>query len=398
MAVDRPRQHRAAASKLSAARHDNGRSARATNPGGSTRQGATRQGADQTREDGFGSLDRTLQAQRARLTSGLSPAALSLALLDWAAHLAEMPGRLSELALRGWEDAARLAQFIHRRGGRVRKPPARPADRRFADPGWGRWPFSVFADAFQLTERWWNDATTGVPASRPTMSGWSRSERRSCSGRSRPRISSGATPRCSTRSSSSREPISCAGPSIWPTTGGGRSPATRRGADAYIPGQSVAITPGKVVYRNRLIELIQYAPATKTAYAEPVLVVPAWIMKYYILDLSPHNSLVRYLVERGHTVFMISWHNPTPEDRDLTIEDYHELGLMAAIDAVSELVPGRRMHAAGYCLGGTLLAIGAAAMARDGDDRLRSMTLLAAQIEFTEPGEIGVLIDEGQVS
>jgi polyhydroxyalkanoate synthase len=163
-------------------------------------------------------------------------------------------------------------------------------------------------------------------------------------------------------------------------------------------GETLAVTPGKVIFRNELIELIQYSATTSTVENEPVLIVPPWIMKYYILDLSPENSMARYLVERGKTVFMISWINPGSELRDYGIEDYLEQGVLAAMDAVQKVVKNKKVNVTGYCAGGSLAIIAAAYLAGKKDDRINSLTTFTAQSDFSEPGDMKVFLNESELA
>jgi polyhydroxyalkanoate synthase subunit PhaC len=276
-------------------------------------------------------------------------------------------------------------------------PPS--GDRRFSAPDWTLQPFNLMAQAFLLGERWWQTATDvrGVSHANASIAAFAL---RQLLDTVAPTNFAFTNPEVIRKTFETGGANFASGFRNWLTdfrtllTGGN----IVDDADRFVVGKDVATAKGKVVFQNRLIELIQYAPTTSTVRPEPVLILPAWIMKYYILDLSPHNSLVNFLTGQGFTVFMVSWRNPTSDDRDLSLEDYRELGVEAALSAVQTIVPGYAVHATGYCLGGTLLAIAAAAMPPERRARLRTMTLLAAQTDFTEAGELTLFINESQLS
>lgn len=167
---------------------------------------------------------------------------------------------------------------------------------------------------------------------------------------------------------------------------------------AFEVGRNMAMTPGKVVFRNDLIELIQYEPTTAKVYQEPLLIIPPWINKYYILDLNEKKSFVRWAVAQGLTVFVISWVNPDASLRDKTFEDYMREGVFAALDAVGQATGEKQVNAIGYCVGGTLLASSLAYMAAKGDKRISSATFFTTQVDFEEAGDLKVFVDEEQVS
>lgn len=348
--------------------------------------------------------DRAFHAMLARFTGGISPAALLLAYGDWLSHLAAAPQRQIENAQDALIGAKRLldaAQNLYS-SGQVPWSQIKPQiqDKRFARPEWERPPFNLMAQAFLLGQQWWHNATTGL---------------RGVSNQNEAIVEFSVRQMLDVLSPSN---FAVTNPEVLQKTfeSGGENfvrgwrnfcndwlqllsagLAPIKSAD-FVVGENVATSPGKVVFRDDLIELIQYYPTTAKVHPEPILVVPAWIMKYYILDLSPENSLVRYLTGEGFTVFMISWRNPDAADREVDFDDYRKLGVAAALDTIGEIVPDRQVHALGYCLGGTLLSIAAAAMARDGDNRLKSISLLAAQTDFTEAGELTLFINESQVA
>src|SRR5216683_2912093 len=168
--------------------------------------------------------------------------------------------------------------------------------------------------------------------------------------------------------------------------------------DAFAPGRNLAMTQGQVIYRNKLIELIQYTPTTDQVHSVPLLFIPPWINKYYILDMQPKNSLIKFLVDQGFSVFVISWKNPDASMEDTTFDDYLELGPLTALDVVKEITGSPTVNPVGYCIGGTLLSMTLPYLAAQGDTSVNAATFLVALQDFTDVGDTAVFIDEPQVA
>jgi polyhydroxyalkanoate synthase subunit PhaC len=181
------------------------------------------------------------------------------------------------------------------------------------------------------------------------------------------------------------------------TAGHGDLKIRQSGSEGFAVGVNMATTPGKVVFRNELIELIQYAPATPAVMKTPLLIVPPWINKFYILDLNAEKSFVKWCVAQGITTFIVSWINPDERHAAADFATYMQDGIIAALDAVREITGERQAHTMGYCVGGTMLAVTLAWLAACGDDRVASATLLTTQVDFTHAGDLQVFVDEEQI-
>jgi len=343
-------------------------------------------------------LERALREQMATITGGLAPDVYVNAWWDWLLNLAKEPPQQRKLAEDAMAKTAETLTFAAQAA--ATREPLSPAvsDARFEGTAWSQWPFNVYAQGYRNYADWWQNALSAVhgvaPENKRTLDFMARNALEVLS----PANYLATNPELldATRAEAGANLVRGFGnwlEDVQRTFGG----KTQPGSENFVIGSDIAATPGKVVLRNDLIELIQYAPATETVFAEPILIIPAWIMKYYILDLSANNSLVSYLVSQGHTVFMVSWKNPTESDRNLGMDDYLRLGVRAAFDAVSRIVPDQEVHSVGYCIGGTLLSIAEAVFAAEGDHRTATMTLLAAQQDFSEPGELSLFISPSQI-
>ena len=347
-------------------------------------------------------LDRLAHAAMAPLVGEISPVSLALAMTDWGWHLGVSPGRqleLAALAAKLCKDTVSDAGTDAEGAGVVNDDP------RFRDAAWTAWPFNQLRTGFRNAEAFWREAAR-VPGMTARHADMTQFFAKQWLGMMAPANWLATNPVVLRDVAASNGAHLLKGAqNLMSDMAGLPSPEDTAQAQRFQVGLEVAITPGQVVYRNRLIELIRYDAQTDKVYPEPILIIPPWIMKYYILDLSPHNSMVGYLVAQGHIVYMVSWLNPDAADRDLSMDDYLRLGVLDALRAVgSSTGKHAAVHAMGYCLGGTLLAIAAAALAREGCvanaldlPALKSLTLLAAQTDFSEPGELGLFIDESQI-
>lgn len=328
------------------------------------------------------SPDQSLHAAIAKLSGGVSPSGLMVAWTDWATHVALSPERQLEM----WTAAAP-------------KPiRADNKDPRFADPLWDVLPYAIYKAAFLATQAWWQVALAPMPGVDPKHQRALDFYARQALDMVSPANFPFTNPVVAKRAIETKGQSLLNGWDNWLTDVSTTLRRMPRPAEGYKVGKDVAVTPGNVVYRNRLVELLHYQPKNGPSQGPPIFIVPAWIMKYYILDLSPVNSLVKYLVERGFEVFMLSWKNPDSTYADLDLNDYLELGIRKPLAFLASMGI-EETNAVGYCLGGTLLAISAAAqLSEETTFSFSSLTFLASQTDFTEPGELGTFITEAQVA
>lgn len=179
--------------------------------------------------------------------------------------------------------------------------------------------------------------------------------------------------------------------------GSGKLAITQTDYGAFTVGKDLATTEGKVIFRNELIELIQYAPRSETVYTQPLLILPPFINKFYILDMRPENSLIKWIVEQGFTTFVVSWRNPTAEHANYSFEDYIRRGLFAALDAIEEATGEKKTSVVGYCIGGTMMTMALSLMKQRGDNRVGNVTYFASQVDFSDAGELSYFVDKEQI-
>ena len=328
---------------------------------------------------------------------------------ELAGKLTADPGRLASVQLPLWQDYAALWHNTARRmlGGEA-EPVATPDkdDRRFKDAAWDEIEvFNFIKQSYLLTARWIQSTVSGVDGLDAKSANKVDFYTRQFINALSPSNFLVTNPEIlrATAESGGQNLLDGLGNLLRDLErGDGRLSINMTDASAFEVGGNIAVTPGKVVFRNDLLELIQYTPVTEKVYQRPLLIMPPWINKFYILDLRQDNSLIKWAVDQGLTVFVISWVNPDGAFADKTFDDYMMEGPLAALEAIEQATGERQVNVIGYCIGGTLLAGTLAYMAATPETkwhgRVRSATFLASMVDFEEPGELGVFIDEEQLA
>lgn len=295
------------------------------------------------------------------------------------------------------------ASSLRRLSGEQDKPvvPHDPSDKRFSAPEWREVPyFDLLRQAHAIISQWADDLIQRSSDVDPKVREKARFYLRQISSALSPSNFLATNPELIKETWETSGENLARGAELLAKdieSGKGTLKISQTDTSKFVLGVNIAVSPGKVIFRNDLIELIQYAPATEEVYKRPLLIVPPWINKFYILDLNPEKSFVRFAVENGLTVFMISWVNPDERHRKKGFEAYMREGILAALDAIEKATGESNVSAIGYCVGGTLLAMTLAYMARTGDKRIASATFFAAQTDFSQAGDLRVFVDENRL-
>jgi polyhydroxyalkanoate synthase len=333
------------------------------------------------------------------------PLNLQPTILELTTRLMADPAALVHAQLSLWQDYLRLWQSTSQRlWGQSVTPVAEPeaGDRRFRDPAWDDHAlFDFIKQSYLLTSRW-------LVGTVNQLDGLDDKTRQKIDFYTRQFVDAMAPSNfVATNPEVLRTTLESGGENLLRglnnllgdlTRGNGKLAIKMTDTDAFALGQNLALTPGKVVFQTELMQLIQYAPSTAQVHQRPLLIIPPWINKYYILDLQPKNSFVKYAVDQGFTVFVVSWVNPGEEHAGRTFEDYMTLGPLAALDAMEQATGEKTSTVIGYCLGGTLLAATLAWLAAKRNRRIKAATFFASLTDFEQPGELGVFIDEEQLA
>jgi polyhydroxyalkanoate synthase len=342
--------------------------------------------------------------RQSKTTPSSNPLNVGRAFMEMTAKLMQNPARMMQAQIGFWQDYVTLWQNTTRRLMGIDSTPviaADPKDKRFRDDAWQQSEvFDFIKQSYLLSARYVNDVVGHVDGLDPKTAKKVDFYARQFVDAMSPSNFVLTNPEVLRKTAETGGENLLRGLNNMLgdlERGRGRLSIKMTDMDAFKLGENIAVSPGKVVFQNALMQLIQYSPSTKTVLKRPLLILPPWINKFYILDLRPKNSFVKFAVGQGHTVFMVSWVNPDESLADAGFEDYMHQGVFAALDAIEAATGEREVNAIGYCLGGTLLATTLAWMARREIDRIKTATFFVTLLDFEDAGELGVFIDEEQL-